>query len=58
MRANVFQDLLSAVEKFNSVLCTKKETNGSYYFRADEMPTLGLGTYDISSYSERKRRVA
>lgn len=38
-----WEDLLSAVEKFNSVLCTKKETNGSYYFRADEIPTLGLG---------------
>ncbi|CAN7141682.1 unnamed protein product [Brassica rapa subsp. narinosa] len=38
-----WEDLLSAVEKFNSVLCNKKETNGSYYFRADELPTLGLG---------------
>ncbi|KAL0736444.1 hypothetical protein Bca4012_012654 [Brassica carinata] len=38
-----WEDLLSAVEKFNSVLCSKKETNGSYYFRADELPTLGLG---------------
>lgn len=38
-----WEDLLCAVEKFNSVLCTKKETNGSYYFRADEIPTLGLG---------------
>ncbi|KAJ0266252.1 Spindle and kinetochore-associated protein 3 [Hirschfeldia incana] len=38
-----WEDLLSAVEKFNSVLCSKKETNGSYYFRADEIPTLGLG---------------
>ncbi|KAF3502229.1 hypothetical protein F2Q69_00045402 [Brassica cretica] len=38
-----WEDLLSAVEKFNAVLCNKKETNGSYYFRADELPTLGLG---------------
>ncbi|KAF8096497.1 hypothetical protein N665_0307s0027 [Sinapis alba] len=38
-----WEDLLSAVEKFNSVLCGKKETNGSYYFRADEISTLGLG---------------
>ncbi|CAH8312772.1 unnamed protein product [Eruca vesicaria subsp. sativa] len=38
-----WEDLLSAVEKFNSVLCSKKGTNGSYYFRADEIPTLGLG---------------
>jgi hypothetical protein len=38
-----WEDLLSAVQKFNSVLDSKKEINGSYYFRADEIPTLGLG---------------
>ncbi|XP_020878861.1 uncharacterized protein LOC9309337 isoform X2 [Arabidopsis lyrata subsp. lyrata] len=38
-----WEDLLSAVKKFNSVLDSKKEINGSYYFRADEIPTLGLG---------------
>jgi len=44
-----FQDLLSAVQKFNSVLDSKKEINGSYYFRADEIPTLGLGRFISSS---------
>ncbi|XP_010452598.1 PREDICTED: uncharacterized protein LOC104734672 [Camelina sativa] len=38
-----WEDLVSAVEKFNVVLDSKKQTNGSYYFRADEIPTLGLG---------------
>ncbi|CAH2073838.1 unnamed protein product [Thlaspi arvense] len=38
-----WEDLLSAVQKFNSVLGGKRETNGSYYFRSDEIPTLGLG---------------
>uniref|UniRef100_A0A1J3G405 Uncharacterized protein n=1 Tax=Noccaea caerulescens TaxID=107243 RepID=A0A1J3G405_NOCCA len=38
-----WEDLLSAVQKFNSVLGSKKVTNGSYYFRADEILTLGLG---------------
>ncbi|KFK25053.1 hypothetical protein AALP_AA8G060600 [Arabis alpina] len=38
-----WEDLLSAVEKFNLNLGSKKQTNGSYYFRADEIPTLGLG---------------
>ncbi|EOA21168.1 hypothetical protein CARUB_v10001515mg [Capsella rubella] len=38
-----WEDLLSAVQKFNMVLDSKKQTNGSYYFRADEIPTLRLG---------------
>ncbi|ESQ40584.1 hypothetical protein EUTSA_v10014151mg [Eutrema salsugineum] len=38
-----WEDLLSAVQKFNSVLGSKKEKNGCYYFRADEISTLGLG---------------
>ncbi|KAL1196917.1 hypothetical protein V5N11_024719 [Cardamine amara subsp. amara] len=38
-----WEALLCAVQKFNSVLGSKKQTNGSYYFRANEIPTLGLG---------------
>ncbi|VVB13472.1 unnamed protein product [Arabis nemorensis] len=38
-----WEDLVSAVEKFNSFLGSKKKTKGTYYFRADEIPTLGLG---------------
>lgn len=40
-----FQDLVSAVEKFNSFLGSKKETKGSYYFRVDEILSLGLGRF-------------
>lgn len=45
-----FQDLLSAVQKFNSVLGSKKQINGAYYFRADEIPTLGLGRFISPHY--------
>ncbi|CAE6088492.1 unnamed protein product [Arabidopsis arenosa] len=44
-----WEDLLSAVQKFNLVLDSKKEINGSYYFRADEIPTLGLGRFKSPS---------
>lgn len=45
-----FQDLLSAVQKFNSVLGSKKQINGAYYFHADEIPTLGLGRFISPHY--------
>ncbi|CAN8298443.1 unnamed protein product [Cochlearia groenlandica] len=38
-----WEDLASAVQKLNMALSGKKEVNGSYYIRADEIPTLGLG---------------
>ncbi|XP_010534376.1 PREDICTED: uncharacterized protein LOC104809942 [Tarenaya hassleriana] len=38
-----WEDLLCAVEKMNSALGTKEKTRGCYYFRGDEIQTIGLG---------------